>query len=151
MLFLLSAVIILCLWHFAWVKLVSFVCVCVVELCYELAEWVMLQSQIVTAPTATTHSLFIHTHALSTQMHSEHTRTRLEHTFSPLIWWMWTSLCLCSTAAITHIETHSVHLSNECSCRALWNLCSHHLKEQLGLLLRSIFFISIVWNTLFEL
>lgn len=71
------------------------VCVCFIELCYELAEWVMLQSPIVTVPTATTHTLSSHTH---TGMHQVHkctlkalTQDRSTHS-CPLIWWMWTPL-----------------------------------------------------------
>lgn len=60
-----------CWWHLS-------VCVCVTELCYVLAEWVMLQSQSVTSPTATAHSLcscilYIHIHVQSTKMYTENT------------------------------------------------------------------------------
>lgn len=112
-----------CVWHFAWVKLV----VSSVFVWCRALLWAGRMSHAADPHCDCTHCHhtlppFIHTHTHTCTeytnalwKHSQH--TRLKHTFSPVIWWMQTSLSLCRRAAITHTATHSVPLPNECSCR----------------------------------
>lgn len=88
----------------------------VAEPCYELAEWVMLQSQYDFTHCHHTHSVHIYTHST----YRWHTRVWEEESAFPLlfvflclsllIWWMRTSLTLCGRCT----KTHAVLLSDKC-------------------------------------